>query len=305
MIAAAERSAAAFFFARDREGIGMRDKGPSPLFPLPFFVDTNARPLDDLTGGETPMKFNCGLIWTGAVPLIATAHADAAYLGLGGKLHTSVNISGTVRNVFRIYAVFDNPDDYLLGAAGSEILGPMIIRSTNNLHTGLGSNFLNPTGGGSTAPSADVIGKLPNAQWDSFATVGTAINDGLDGTGLSPGFDQQFGGEFITGNSVTAPNAAWFTKGFQEQGRAGGFNGVSGTFMNGFQQLTGMGVMLAQLTVNAGSGVEGTLAVIVDLNGGVAGGTNVPNQTFFVIPAPGALPLLTVAGLVGSRRRRA
>jgi MYXO-CTERM domain-containing protein len=234
--------------------------------------------------------------------LICSGAADAAYLGVGLQSQTVV-ASGAARTVYRLYAVFDNPNDYLVGGAGSEQLGPISFQSLNALGTGPGSNFFNPAGGGQTAPDAEIIKKLPAAQWDTFVTVGLAIDNGTDGVGLSPGFPN------ITGNNWTQPNAAWFTEGAQEQGRAGGPNGVTGTFFGSGQSptglLTGTGVLLAQLTVNAGGNVAGTLAVVVDLAGGVAGGSNIPNQTFNSVPAPGALALLGLAGLVGTRRRRA
>jgi MYXO-CTERM domain-containing protein len=235
--------------------------------------------------------------------LILSGTADAAYLGVGAQLHTTVTISGAQRSVWRVYAVFSNPDDYLTSVAGSGELGPLTIQSLNAAGTAPGSNFYQNAFGGETAPNAEVVKKSPNAAWDTFATIGVAVDDGTDATGLSPGFPT-----FISGNQL-GPNSniAWFTKGAQPQGRAGA--GTVGAFINNYAAtpLVGMGVLLAQLTVNAGGNVAGTFAVGVDLAGGVAGGQSIANQSFTTapIPAPGAIALLGLAGLVGSRRRRA
>jgi hypothetical protein len=232
--------------------------------------------------------------------------SNAAYLGLGGQLHSAVTINGTLRAVYRLYAVFDDPNDYLNYIAGSNQLGPLTIRTRNQFETGFGSDFVN-VAGGTTAPSAELIDKLPNAQWDTFATIGVAVNDGTDQIGLSPGFPS-----FIQGNQLTGQELAWFTPGTVEQGRAGSAYAVNGTFYNsnlggGLSPVTGMGVLFAQLTVNAGSGVKGTVAVGVNLADGLAGGFGIPAQTFNIwvaVPAPGALMLLILGAPLMPRRRR-
>jgi hypothetical protein len=233
-----------------------------------------------------------------------SSHTHAAYIGLGGELHAQVTIDGTMRNVFRIYAVFDNPNDYLVGAFGAESVGPLIIKSNQGVSGTTGSSFVNPAGGGNLAPNIETLKVNPDAQWDSFVTVGVPVDEGSDNTGLSPGFPPQFGGQFILGNSATAMNVAWFVPGAMEQSRAGGPNGVAGKFTNGEQTISGLGVLLMQLTVNAGSGVEGTIAVAMDLAGGVAGGSNIPMQTFFMAPTAGTLLLLPLCLLSGRRGRR-
>jgi MYXO-CTERM domain-containing protein len=240
--------------------------------------------------------------------LILSGSADAAYLGVGYQTQVQT-VGGVARQVYRLYAVFDNPEDYLTSGAGSQILGPMTIQSRNALDTGAGSNFFNPGGtGANTAPSSPAS---PN-YWGTYVTIGisdvtqalpTPQGSPLDQTSLSPGFPN-----FIAGNQIVASDAAWFTAGPQEQGRAGHWS--QGAFLNfhpdGDGPLAGYGVQLMQLTVNANHNVKGTLAVGVVEAGSIAGGVSIPNQVFSsVVPAPGALALLGLAGLVGARRRRA
>ena len=228
------------------------------------------------------------------------AHAD--YLGIGCRLHTTVTINGTARSVWRLYAIFDNPDDYFGSMAGSELFGPLVIQSMTS--TGqLGSPFVNPVGGASKAPTAAAIAANPDVEWDSFCTVGVPISDEEDNTILSPGFTAQFGGQFINGNSASA-YAAWLTPGPKEQARAGGPNMVNGAFFNAGSTINGMGVLAAQLTVNAGEGVRGTVMVGIDLAKGLAGGTPIPNQTFEAIPAPATIGLFAIIAAFAPRRRR-
>jgi hypothetical protein len=229
-----------------------------------------------------------------------SAHAD--YLGLGCRLHTTVTINGTARSVWRVYAIFDNPDDYFGSMAGSELLHPLIIQSMTS-NGQLGSPFVNPVGGANKAPTADAIAANPDAQWDTFCTVGVPVSDEEDNTILSPGFTAEFGGQFITGNSTSAI-AAWLTPGPKEQARAGGPNAVNGDFFNAGSTINGMGVLAAQLTVNAGEGVRGTVIVGVSLDNGLAGGFSIPNQTFDAIPAPATIGLFALVAAFAPRRRR-
>lgn len=242
--------------------------------------------------------------------MIVSQQTNAAYLGLG-ITHQTVNTGGALRSVFRVYAVFNNPDDYLTSGAGSAILGPLNIQSRNVSDTGPGSNFYNPGGSGAAGNLAPSSPDSPN-YWGTYVTIG--ISDATQGTGgtpdlpadetgLSPGFPN-----FINGTQLVSSDMAWFTAGATEQGRAGHWG--TGTFVNGGFILSGYGVQLMQLTVNAGSRVKGTLAIGVDLAGGVAGGQSIGGQTFSAPltwpppPAPGALSAFTIAAMFGPRRRR-
>jgi hypothetical protein len=66
------------------------------------------------------------------------------------------------------------------------------------------------------------------------------------------------------------------------------------------------GVLAMQLTVNTGNHVRGTVAIQGVNNNPLAGGmtfVTLANQTFnSFVPAPGALAIFALAGLVGARR---
>jgi hypothetical protein len=234
--------------------------------------------------------------------LIMSGSADAAYVGLHWRLHTTVNAAGVNRDVFRIYAVFNNANDYLTGALGN-VANPATIQSLSAAGAFPGSAFFNPAAGGNLAPSQDAVNAYPaTVPWDTFATVGYAIVPGDGGaatTGTSPGFPT-----FISGNQWATNDGGWFTPGPQEHGRAGGFNGV--TLQAGQGGPGGMGVLMMQLTVNQGNHVRGTIGVNWSIDVPLAGQQTGQsfNQTFNTFPAPGALALLGLAGLATSRRRR-
>jgi MYXO-CTERM domain-containing protein len=59
-----------------------------------------------------------------------------------------------------------------------------------------------------------------------------------------------------------------------------------------------------QLVVNAGQFVKGTIGVDWSVDGEPGSGGIVTGLTFNNAPAPGALTLLGIAGIVGLRRRR-
>jgi MYXO-CTERM domain-containing protein len=236
--------------------------------------------------------------------LILSGESQAAYIGLGTKLHTTVTISGVARDVYRVYAVFSEggPDLWVTALGGSVANGAATIKSIT-LGGGAGTNFFN-AGGGNSAPgtSSGAFVAGPNAQWDTFATIGADtndLNDALDDeTGLSPGFPT-----FISSNVWTG-NFAWFTAGPKDQGKVA--NGLAGSFNNAGVNTVGIGVLIAQLTVTAGQHALGTIFVNGTDGTALAASFTNTNQTFDTrVPAPGALALLGLAGLVGTRRRRA
>jgi hypothetical protein len=250
------------------------------------------------------MKIN--MLWAfagvGGVLVLPSA-ADAAYVGLANVLHTQAMVGqGTgapvLRNVYRVYALFSDSNDYLTSVAGSPTLGNMTIQSGGGWSGGPGGPFINPLGGGATSPGSSYVGS--QVEWDTFVTIGLASWGDPNGpafqlqddTGLSPGFAGLPNSGFYSSN-----NAGWFTPGTVEQGRAG--NGIS---LHGY-----WGVLIMQLTVNAGNGVSGTVAIGGVNNNPLAGGTTFQtsaDQTFATPPAPGVLAVFGLAGVLGLGRRR-
>ena len=239
-----------------------------------------------------------------ASAMIVSPRVQAAYLGLGTNLYTTVTLNGTARDVWRVYAVFSKPDDYVTAIGGSPVNGAATIINISSSGFGPGTGFFN-AGGGNTAPvtSYGVYVNGPNSQWDTYATIGATKNDANlsddDLTAVSPSFPT-----FING-AQWGPynNAAWFTPGPVEQGRAGGPGGVQGPFFAPGLFLEGTGILIMQLTVNHGQYVAGTVFV-----NGISDGSNftASDQEFsspLTPPAPGAVAVLGLAALKGRRRR--
>ena len=222
--------------------------------------------------------------------LILSGSADAAYVGLSTQLHTTVSIAGVSHDVYRVYANFTSALDQLTVVSGSGAAGPITISQLNAAGNGPGSGFYNNAFGGPPGPEPGVLPSFaPELQWDTFVTIGAAVGPqpAPDATSLSPGFV----GGLITGTGATAGDSAWFVTPDAPQSIAG----------------ADLSVMMAQLTVQAGQHVAGTVN-ISGVTAAIAGGGEsftANGQTFSSIPAPGALALLGLAGLVGSRRRRA
>ena len=123
---------------------------------------------------------------------------------------------------------------------------------------------------------------FPSLMYDSFVTIGleTSVGNAM----LDIGID--FTG-FEAGGEITTDNGSWFATPDDPQ-----VNEVDGQ------------VLIGQFTVAAGDSITGT----VNLQGKNADGSNwsATGVEFFapVIPTPGAIALLGVAGLLTSRRRR-
>src|SRR5205814_1735678 len=90
------------------------------------------------------------------VTMTIGSDASASYLGLSVTSQEQT-VGGVSRNVFRVYANFSDPNDYLVEVFGSPALGNLVIHSRNLSDTGPGSNFVNVAGAGDTAPSRCAI----------------------------------------------------------------------------------------------------------------------------------------------------
>jgi len=73
--------------------------------------------------------------------------------------------------VWRVYAQFTNPGDRLIA----------VYATPANPVTISGAFYQSPLNG-NTAPDIKVIAKYPEVQWDTFCTIGLAVNNGSDQT---------------------------------------------------------------------------------------------------------------------------
>jgi MYXO-CTERM domain-containing protein len=241
--------------------------------------------------------------------MILSGQANAGYTGLS-VVKTDVNgTPGGNISVYRVYANFSSANDQLF-AWGWLVnqAGQVGIESRNSTDTGAGSNFRNYGGNGDLPPSAYGVGQNPNLAYDSFFSINANRTDQITAANGGP--------------IVVSPGAPGLGTASPDSGinsltvaSTGGAYSIAPTLPNGtpaalsFAGFAGDGdpenrILLMQLTVSQGDNVRGTIFVTV--NNALAGATqDIGGQTFNSVPAPGALALLGLAGLVGSRRRRA
>ena len=243
---------------------------------------------------------------------VISGMASAAYLGTEGDMNvglTAVVVDAAAQGwteadgyvgltTYRIYANFDANGGAITAVGAADT--PFELGSRDG-------SFFNSAFGSDLAPNPLFTGAFPDLLWDTFVTVGETVATGAGGVPLTqaaPGFNDQDGGGQAFGlvGNFTMLNAGWFNPAFPDIANAVPYTGLDP--MSG-EQTGGNGVLVAQLTVASGdpNGVFGTNWRVsgVDENGesfDIIG--NFDSQ----IPAPGALALLGLAGLVSGRRRR-
>ena len=209
-------------------------------------------------------------------PLIATATASAGFLGI--KDASKENSFGLL--VCNVYAEFDRPgEDFMIAGAGTAN-APLLVQV-------IGGTFYNHSFGSNTAPSTAAIAAYPSLAFDSFVTIGAKVTSGdfPDATVETPGMPQ------IEGTQFTTTAGGWAVTPLDPQGDP--FNSDYGGPGNGQ-------ILIAQFSTADGIAIVGTF-LIQYVNNGIGAESIV---SFVHIPTPGALALMGVAGLIGTRRRR-
>ncbi|MHC4967747.1 MAG: hypothetical protein ACYTF4_03910 [Planctomycetota bacterium] len=219
-----------------------------------------------------------------SAPLIATASADAGFVGLELVLKIPNDFGITTINV---YAEFDNMgNDMFLAAAGTPVT-PLLIGVWDG-------TFWNGPSGGDTAPSSALIGVYPSLAFDSFYTVGLKVipMGGSDDTTL---VNLPTLGSSPT-NSVTevfSDSASWAgvpppsPQGDPWHPTSGG--GAGQVLIGQFSTINGLGFYGTFLLQYMGDGVVGPQEMVA---------------FEWLYPTPGGLGLLGVAGLLRTRRRQ-
>ena len=227
------------------------------------------------------MKTSCYLCVAGCcAPLILATSANASFTGLSTE--SRVNPFGI--DVISVYANFDQPGDLLTAIAGtpSSPLNLSVIDGT----------FFQHAMGSDRAPLETVVEIFPSLAFDTFVTIGVNLLD-VSGTGTGQPQDLTFMTPFWPSfgpSSLTTMSEGWFVPPFSPQ--ADPFNPA---FVAGDGR-----TLIAQLATTDGIGFEGTVLVNF-MSGGLPGATQ--SSFTHVIPAPGTLVLLGIAGLFSRRRR--
>lgn len=211
--------------------------------------------------------------------MFVASTAPAAFTGVTWEVVDQGAVGGTT---YRFYAEFDDPTDQLLAINGDANVSALTFSTNTVLQN-------DPIGAGAGTKSED-FPFLATAAWDSWVTIGVS-SFSLDNN-YSPGFLGGDGSQnVIKGSSWSqADNGGWFDSDPTSADGAGGF------------------VLIAQFTVAdvVGPGVAGDIEFGGTVSYNPGGGPPSSSELFFVsTPAPGALALLGLAGLAGTRRRRA
>ena len=215
-----------------------------------------------------------------SAPLILTGSSDAGFVGI--KTTSKPNDFGLL--VVNVYSIFDRPgEDRMSYVAGTP---NALLRI--EVHNG---TFYNHEFGDDMAPSTFLVGLYPSLEFDTFVTIGVKqVGPGgqpKDNLIITPGFPTG-----ITGSVLETTGAYWFTESLFAQSYP--FNAPFSFPGNGQ-------IIIGQFSTTNGTAISGTFLIQYTSNG-VQFQQSV--GSFFHVPGPGALALLGLAGLMGTRRRR-
>ena len=211
-------------------------------------------------------RINWSITAAGVASLVA---GSSAFADLNSISVDAIDSGMGLGTTYRVYADVDAGDQVnaVYGDAGAA------------LHIESSASFYQNAFGGNTPPSAALIAVFPSLEFDSFVSIGrlTDTDDGM----LEIGIDWS---AFEAGGPIFTDNGSWFATPDNAQ-----VHEVDGR------------VLLGQFTV-AGDGLEGTINI-------QGKDDSLDNWTatdvyFNTVPAPGALALLGLAGLVARRRRK-
>jgi predicted NBD/HSP70 family sugar kinase len=209
------------------------------------------------------------------IGLSVASIASADFIGFDGIVST--NSAGT--NVVMMYGVYDNDNAVVLNVFGADIGAPVEFNHSD----------VQIAAGGTWNPTASLdIPNFSDSSNDSYVTIGYGVGAAAatNGTALDPGFNGGLGGTIPIG-------AGWYN------GNPNNAQTVS-AFGGGLDGISGYAVLLGQFVFSGDLLFEFT----ADIGANSGPGTEVVfGADTFIIPAPGALALLGLGGLVARRRR--
>jgi MYXO-CTERM domain-containing protein len=256
------------------------------------------------------MKVKTLTLMSVAGSLALAGTSSAAFTGVAATSQTKTLTGGQVVDIFELYATFDSPADSVAAVGGTPVF-PQILNSG-------GSGFWQTTifgGHQNTANGAGAVGQVPNLNADSFLSIG--VRQGFAGSPTLPtiqnfnaaSFNNTGGGDGYGDATVTTTNGGWLVSPFIPVTAAQPYppalpSGATFSLPSGATH----GVIIGQFTVASGntfSGDLGQLSIFIGATNQIIDNTNGALFSFTrPLPAPGALALLGLAGLAGTRRRR-
>ena len=223
---------------------------------------------------------------TAAITAVASADITGAYVYSYSVTAADFDGSDVTVNVQDLYLSSDDAADTALNVFN---YSASATAATSYFQSFTGTGW-QPTnlGGPFDAPALRLA--------DSFVTIGgfaqdTILPEQAPGAGAGTGLDPNFGGN---GAAAPGPNAGWYN------GSPPSLNGAVGSVPEASGDLIGLGVLIGRFaTIGDSDLIGGTLEVTWNQGLGTPG----QQADFMIMPAPGALALLGVAGLAGRRRR--
>ena len=207
--------------------------------------------------------------------IASSAMADYTGLSFESQVYVGENMDLAGTWTARIYANFDAETDQL-NAVFADADDSLLIASTNGFYQ---NAFGGPTSAHINPAFYDIF---PSIVYDSWVTIG--LEDQTGNNMLNIGIDWS---DFESGNEISTDNGAWFATPADAQVLAG----------------SDLRVLVGQFTM---LGLDSYVSGVLNLQGyqGDFEPFQARNQTFvFPVPAPGAVALLSIAGLASRRRR--
>jgi uncharacterized protein (TIGR03382 family) len=207
----------------------------------------------------------------GVGSLVIAGSASAAFLDID---FDTIDSGYGIGTTYQIYAVVDGGE---VDAVYGDDVNALSIEAT--------TSFYQHAFGSHKPPAQALIDAFGSLAFDSFVSIGrlTATDDNM----LDIGIDWT---SFNAGGSIFTDNGTWFATPADAQ-----------------VQAVGGRVLIAQFTVaDDADGNAGHVSGSINLQGKDADLTNwnADGVEFNTLPAPGALALLGLAGLVSRRRRK-
>ena len=250
---------------------------------------------------------------TASALFVSVVAASGAHAAMTGVTATNYSVTDGARrySVMDVYVDCTGAYDKLVNFYGTTSSTSMVVTSINgaayngpSIVAGNGAGFAQAAGT-SWMPAAGAAGNA----WDSFVTIGARTQDAATAgiaadnyftNATTVGADTVDGGSTLQGNYA---GAGWYTN------LPTGSHVYAGTYADKRIMLGRFSVETTNLSTTDVLTLQFKGNVTMRVDGLTAGaGTVIQpsfNQTFTYgfVPAPGAVALLALAGLVGSRRR--
>ena len=216
-----------------------------------------------------------------------TSVSSATFVEYYAVKTQSTHGDGRLVDSYKVYARFNGATDTILNAFNLDGLNGATMNAFYHQDNSDYASIMT-SAFGAWAPS--LTGAVGNRPFDSYVTVG-GIPNAVNGVSADPSWGNPL--SWFRPDIPAGQNCGWFAPGGSIMGRVGQAGNTADS------------VVLGQFSI-ARDSTGGTYSISIGYNSGIPG---TPVQfadgtfTIGVVPAPGAIALLGLAGLAGRRRR--